>query len=144
MYDDLGVISAVPDQTESEPSPEQGPANDTPAPCKMQPRDRELMTIESQIRRAVRDALHHKSRKPFYWAGLTRYQQLEAIAQALANVPTDEPETAYLHRMATQVRRAVEKNRTLADDLKQAHQGSLVDSVQATRCSGIVTQANRE
>jgi len=122
MYDDLGEISAVPDQTESAPSPEQGQAVDRPAPCEMQPRDRELMAIESQIRRAVRDALHHKSRKPFYWAGLTGYQQLEAIDQALANVPADEPETAYLHRIATQVKRAVEKNRTLADDLKQAYQ----------------------
>lgn len=121
MYDDLGEISAVPDQTESEPFPEQEQAVDRPATCKRQPRDRELMTIESQIRTAIRDALHHKSRKPFHWAGLTGYQQLEAIDQALANVPADEPETAYLHRIASQVTRAVEKNRTLADDLKLAH-----------------------
>jgi len=122
MYDDLGDVSAVPDQTESTPSTEPGQEVDPHPQRKAQPRDPELMALEAQIRIAVRDALNHTSRKPFHWAGLTGYQQMEAIAQALASVPADEPETAYLHRVATQVTRTVEKNRTLAHDLKQAHQ----------------------
>ena len=51
------------------------------------------MTIEAQIRVAIRDAVNRKSRKPFYWGGLKGYAQLEAIAQALEDVPSDEPET---------------------------------------------------
>ena len=122
MVDDLGQVSALPEQTESAPSTEPGQEVNTLAKSKTQPRDPELMAIESQMRMAVRDALNHKSRKPFHWAGLTGYQQLEAIAQALASVPADEPKTAYLHGIATQVTRTLDKNRTLSNDLKQAHQ----------------------
>jgi hypothetical protein len=60
------------------------------------------------------------SRKPFHWGGLRGYQQLASIAEALRRVPQD-PAAAYLHRLATQVERAVEKNRWLAQDLAQAH-----------------------
>ncbi|MCH9663264.1 MAG: transposase [Gammaproteobacteria bacterium] len=118
LYDDLGDSPVRPMPPESVPSPAVAvsPQPDTLA------RDPELVAIEAQFRIAIRDALHHKSRKPFHWAGLVGYQQLEAAANALATLPQDEPETAYLHRIATQVSRAVEKNRTLANDLKLAHQ----------------------
>lgn len=79
------------------------------------------MEIESQICTDVRDAVNQKSRKPFFWSGLAGYQQMEAIAQALTNLPQAEAETAYLQRIAMQVNRVVEKNRTLANDLQQAH-----------------------
>lgn len=79
------------------------------------------MEIESQICTAVRDAVNKKNRKPFFWSGLAGYQQMEAIAQALTNLPQEEAETAYLQRIAMQVNRVVEKNRTLANDLQQAH-----------------------
>lgn len=119
IVDDVGGIPKVPTQQKSEPSPEQSVV--FPAKNEAQPRDPELIAIESQLRLAVSDSFHHKSRKPYHWAGLVGYQQLEAIAQSLENVPY-EPETAYLHQLAGQVTRAVEKNRTLATDLQQAHQ----------------------
>ena len=50
------------------------------------PRDAELRQIETQIRQAIRDAVHRNSRKPFYWGGLAGYQQLEAIAEALHGI----------------------------------------------------------
>lgn len=118
QYDNLGDSPVRPVPPESLPSPAVAV---TPKPETLA-RDPELVAIEAQFRIAIRDALHHKSRKPFHWAGLVGYQQLEAAADALATLPYDEPETAYLHRIATQVSRAVEKNRTLANDLKQAHQ----------------------
>ena len=121
MVDDLGGLPAVPDQgqnpSSTQPSPEHSPA---PVP-QPQPRDPELMAIESQLRMAVRDALHHKSRKPFHWGGLAGYEQMQAIAQALADVTETDAETTYLHAIARQVNRVVEKNRTLVHDLKQAH-----------------------
>ncbi len=79
------------------------------------------MTIEGQIRVAVRDAVNRPSRKPFYWGGLKGYQQLQAIAQALQEGALDEPETSYLQRLTMQVEQAVEKNRSLAQDVQEAH-----------------------
>jgi hypothetical protein len=79
------------------------------------------MTIEAQIRAAIRDAVNRPSRKPFYWGGIKGYQQLQAIDQALQEVSPDEPETSYLQRLAMQVERAVEKNRSLAQDVQAAH-----------------------
>jgi hypothetical protein len=79
------------------------------------------MSIERQIRGAIRDAVNRPSRKPFYWGGLKGYQQLQAIDQALQEVSTDELETSYLQRLAMQVKRAVEKNRNLAQDVQAAH-----------------------
>jgi len=73
-----------------------------------------------QIRLAIRDAVNRGSRKPFHWGGLKGYQQLESIAEALRRVPQD-PAAGYLNRLATQVERAVQKNRWLAQDLAQAH-----------------------
>jgi len=77
--------------------------------------------VERQIRASIRDAVNRKSRKPFYWGGLKGYQQLQAIAQVLNEVPCDEPETAYLQRLTMQVNRVIDKNRTLAQDLQEAH-----------------------
>lgn len=70
---------------------------------------------------AVRDAVNRTGRKPFSWGGLAGYRQLEALGEALDGVPGQEPETAYLHRLSTQINRALEKNRTLAQDLREAH-----------------------
>jgi hypothetical protein len=80
-----------------------------------------LIEIETQIRLAVRDAVNRPSRKPFYWGGLKGYEQLQAIAQVLRTVPSETPGTGYLQRLAMQVERAVEKNHTLAQDVKAAH-----------------------
>jgi len=79
--------------------------------------------IEAQIRTAIRDAVNRPSRKPFYWGGLTGYEQLEAIAQALRSEPLEGAETRYLQRLAMQVDRVVKKNRVLAQDLQEAHNG---------------------
>ena len=79
------------------------------------------MDIEAQVRVAVRDAVNRPSRKPFCWGGLKGYEQLQAIAQALRDVPPEEPGTGYLQRLAMQVERALERNRTLAQDVGQAH-----------------------
>lgn len=64
--------------------------------------------------------MNRRSRKPFHWGGLAGYRQLEAIGEALNQV-SQEAETAYLRRLAIQVNRALEKNRTLAQDVKGAH-----------------------
>jgi len=80
-----------------------------------------LRGIEAQVRVAIRDALNRKSRKPFYWGGLKGYVQLEAIAQALAEMPRDEPETGYLQRLKMRVERVVEAYRINVADLKEAH-----------------------
>jgi hypothetical protein len=84
-------------------------------------RDAVLTEIEAQVRAAIRDAVNRKSRKPFYWGGLKGYEQLEAIAQALAEAPCDEPETGYLRRLKMQVERAVEAYRVNVQDLRKAH-----------------------
>jgi len=86
-----------------------------------QQRDQELLTIEAQIRVAIRDAVNLKSRKPFCWGGLKGYEQLEAIAQGLEQVPNDVPETSYLRRLKVHVDRVVEAYRVNAQDLKEAH-----------------------
>ena len=79
------------------------------------------MDLEAQIRVAVRDAVNRKSRKPFYWGGLKGYEQLEAIAQVLRSVPSDEPETGYLRYLGMRVERVAGKNRVMAQDLREAH-----------------------
>jgi len=80
-----------------------------------------LKEIEAQVRVAVRDAVNRKSRKPFNWGGLKGYEQLEAIAQALAEVPSDEPETGYLWRLKMQVDRVVQAYRVNVEGLREAH-----------------------
>ena len=79
------------------------------------------MTLEAQVRHAIRDAVNRPSRKPFRWGGLAGYRQLEAISQALDAVSKEEPETAYLRQLAWQVSRVVESNRWLVKDLQDAH-----------------------
>jgi len=71
---------------------------------------------------AIRDAVNRNSRKPFAWGGLAGYQQLEAIDQALTELTTACSESAYFRQLSQQVKRALEKNRTLANNLKEAHQ----------------------
>ena len=71
---------------------------------------------------AIRDAVNRNSRKPFAWGGLAGYQQLEAIDQALNKLIAVCPESAYFRQLSRQVTRALDKNRTLANNLKDAHQ----------------------
>jgi hypothetical protein len=78
--------------------------------------------VETRIRQAIRDAVNRNSRKPFHWGGISGYQQLEAIAQALHQVSEVSEETRYLQRLTYQVDRALEKNRKQAQDLKETHQ----------------------
>jgi hypothetical protein len=80
-----------------------------------------LRAIEAHVRAAIRDAVNRKSRKPFYWGGLKGYEQLEAIATALAEVPREEPETGYLWQLKMQVERVVAAYRVNAADLREAH-----------------------
>ena len=79
------------------------------------------MKVETQIRVAIRDAVNRQSRKPFYWGGLKGYEQLEAIAEALEEVPSDEPETAYLRRLKVRVDRVVETYQVNVADIREAH-----------------------
>jgi hypothetical protein len=46
---------------------------------------------------------------------------LQAIAHGLRFVPSGEKETAYLQQLASQVKRVLERNRVLANDLREAH-----------------------
>jgi hypothetical protein len=70
---------------------------------------------------AIRDTVNRRTRKPFAWGGLAGYQQLEAIDQALTQLITVDPESAYLQQLSMQVQRALHKNRTLANHVKEAH-----------------------
>jgi hypothetical protein len=85
-------------------------------------RDKDLIRIEKKIRQAIRDAVNHTSRKPFYWGGLAGYHQLQVIAQALDQAPPPGEGSAYIRRLIQPVERVLEKNRTLANELQQAHQ----------------------
>lgn len=76
--------------------------------------------IEEHIRCAIRDAVNRSSRKPFSWGGLTGYDQLDAIEQALHQLP-HEKETAYLRSLLPQLARALSLNEALADDVRAAH-----------------------
>ena len=116
MRQDLGGLPSVPEQTQ--PAPIKPTLE--PPPFLPVARDSQLVQIETQLRQAIRDGVNRASRKPFHWGGLTGYQQLEGIAQALHDLP-QETDTPYLHLLARQVDRVVEKNRPLAQDLAQAH-----------------------
>jgi hypothetical protein len=80
-----------------------------------------LIRIETHIRQAIRDAVNQGSRKPFFWGGLNGYEQLQAIAQGLDQVQDSNPESDYLRLLSSRVERVLVKNRTVAEDLKQAH-----------------------
>lgn len=71
---------------------------------------------------AIRDAVNRSTRKPFSWGGLAGYQQLEAIDQALLHLTTICPENAYFKQLSKQVKRVLDKNRTLANNVKETHQ----------------------
>ncbi len=85
------------------------------------PRDPILIQLESLIRQAIRDALNRSSRKPFVWGGLQGYEQLEAIAQGLDQTQEASLESPYLALLRARVERVLAKNRTVVEDLKQAH-----------------------
>jgi len=79
-----------------------------------------LIAIEQQVRCAIRDAVNRTSRKPFSWGGLAGYDQLDAIAQALHQLPSD-PETAYLRSLLPALDRTLTVNQPLAADIRAAH-----------------------
>ena len=81
-----------------------------------------MIALEKQVRQAIREAVNHNSRKPFHWGGLSGYQQLEAIAQALESLREAVDETGYFKRLLSQVNRALVKNRKEARNLAEAHQ----------------------
>lgn len=90
-------------------------------PVPQEPRDLQLIELETQIRACIRDAVNRSTRKPLSWGGLSGYRQLEAIAQALQSLPLQEAGTEYLRQLATQVERTLKHNHWLAQDLKVAH-----------------------
>jgi hypothetical protein len=51
---------------------------------------------------------------------LAGYDQLNAIAQALHDLPNDS-ETSYLRSLLPQLERALDVNQPLADDVRAAH-----------------------
>ena len=81
------------------------------------------------MRQAIRDAVNRSSRKPFAWGGLSGYQQLTEIAQALHNSPSTR-QSDYLSGLLEQVERVLDRNRDLAEDVQAAHQGL----TQVARC----------
>ena len=85
-------------------------------------RDPVLIQIETHLRQAIRDAVNQGSRKPFFWGGLHGYEQLQVIAEELDQVQEHNPESDYLCLLGSRVKRVLASNRTVAADLKQAHQ----------------------
>jgi len=85
-------------------------------------RDPELIQIETYLRQAIRDAVYQASRKPFAWGGLRGYEQLQAIAQGLERVQAPHPDYVYLRLLKDRVDFVLAKNRTVAEDLRSAHQ----------------------
>jgi hypothetical protein len=73
------------------------------------------------IRQAIRDSVNQGSRKPFSWGGLNGYEQLQVIAQGLDQVQDRRPESDYLRLLRSGIERVLAKNRTVAEDLMQAH-----------------------
>jgi len=84
-------------------------------------RDNRLVALERQFRQAIRDAVNRPSRKPFSWGGLAGYRQLCAIADGIRQLVDATPDTRYLRRLLSQVERALENYRALANDLAAAH-----------------------
>jgi len=70
---------------------------------------------------AIRDAVNRSTRKPFSWGGLAGYQQLEAIDQALTQLTAMDPDRRYFQKLSKQVKRVLDKNRTLANNVQEAH-----------------------
>jgi hypothetical protein len=84
-------------------------------------RDNRLVALERQLKQAIRDAVNRPSRKPFSWGGLAGYRQLSAIADGIRQLVDATPETRYLQRLLSQVERALDNYRALANDLTAAH-----------------------
>ena len=94
-----------------------------PPPCDHEiPRDPVLIWIEAQVRQAIRDAVNRSSRKPFALGGLSGYEQLEAMVKGLDQIRETNLESDYLLWLRTRVERVLAKNKTVAEDLKRAHQ----------------------
>ena len=66
--------------------------------------------------------MNRSSRKPFAWGGLSGYQQLEAMVMGLDQIRETNLESDYLLQLRTRVERVLAKNKTVAEDLKRAHQ----------------------
>jgi hypothetical protein len=81
-----------------------------------------LIWIETQVRQAIRDAVNRCSRKPFAWGGLSGYQQLEAMKKGLDQIRGINYESDYLLCLRSRVERVLAKNKTVAEDLKRAHE----------------------
>jgi hypothetical protein len=81
-----------------------------------------LIQIERYVRQAIRDAVNQRSRKPFTWGGLKGYEQLRAIAQGLEQIQATYTEGDYLRLLKSRLEWVLVKNRTVAEDLKNAHQ----------------------
>ncbi|QFS49586.1 hypothetical protein [Nostoc sphaeroides] len=80
------------------------------------------MTVEAQIRAAIRDCVNRTSRKPFNWGGIQGYQQLSAIGEILRSLPCRAIDTDYLSILSVWVDQALINNLSVASDLEQAHQ----------------------
>ena len=79
-----------------------------------------MVALEKLLRVSIADALNRPSRKPLCWGGLAGYRQLEVLAQELQRISVAFG-GEYLHKLLTQVERALAHNRTLAEDLREAH-----------------------
>lgn len=79
------------------------------------------MAIEAQIRAAIRDCVHHNSRKPFRWGGLSGYHQLEALGSILRSIPCREIDTDYLSLLSVWVDEVLRSSQTAASDLSETH-----------------------
>ena len=79
------------------------------------------MALEQQMRAGLRDAVNRSTRKPFDWGGLAGYQQLETWVAALRGAVAAAPDNAYLRQLLLQAERAVNSNRTLAQDVGEAY-----------------------
>lgn len=66
--------------------------------------------------------MNRSSRKPFSWGGLAGYQQLEAIAEALHELPVMQQGMEYCQQLLTHVDEVLERNRSLAEDLSSAQE----------------------
>ena len=73
--------------------------------------------------------MNRGSRKPFSWGGLAGYRQLEAIAEALHELPITQEGMEYCQQLLTHVDEALERNRTLAEDISSA-QDQLIEIAQ--------------
>ena len=89
--------------------------------CPFLAQHQERHKIEKQLRMAICNAVNRSTRKPFAWGGLAGYQQLETIDQALNQLTNVDPENACFQQLSKQVKRALDKNRTLANNIKAAH-----------------------